>query len=338
MNFSHRPNRALRVRPALRCCDQQALGQCFQVEPAIEAVGEGAEVSRCIFSESEAVVTAAEAGLEVSQHRIDPLQLGHILGFAPSHDCAFMGAASLGHGTKAGQAIRINGAACSQAFSGPICYGFKLEARHRAELDTQWVQFISEGDRSDKGHLVFRAAPDLAANALTTQIRIINLNFATERVERFTLSHGLHQLVVNQPSRWVAHTQLAFQGQRGQTGLGLTNEVDRQKPCRQRQLGRLKDRACNQRCLMSTSVALKYLVAFAVQNAMCRTTAGRTAKTIGPASTLQCRRAKCFGAKELEKLRHRQAGLKLNAVHCHDAAQRIERWVQITPLLAHHVS
>jgi hypothetical protein len=89
---------------------------------------------------------------------------------------------------------------------------------------------ISEGDRSNKGHLVFRAASDLAAKALATQISIIHLNFATERVGCFTLSHGLHQFVMHQPNRWVAHAQLTFESQSRQTGLGLADEVNCQKP------------------------------------------------------------------------------------------------------------
>ncbi len=66
MDFSHHPNRALRVRPALRCGHQQSLGQSFEIEPAIEPVGESTEVLRCVLSKAEAVVAAAQTGLEVS--------------------------------------------------------------------------------------------------------------------------------------------------------------------------------------------------------------------------------------------------------------------------------
>jgi hypothetical protein len=38
------------VRPALRCGHQQSLGQCLEIEPAIESAGEGAEVLRCVLS------------------------------------------------------------------------------------------------------------------------------------------------------------------------------------------------------------------------------------------------------------------------------------------------
>lgn len=154
----------------------------------------------------------------------------------------------------------------------------------------------------------------------------------------FTLRHGLHQFVVYQPSRRVAHAQLALEGQRRQTRLGLTDEVNGQKPCRQRQFGRLKDGARDQRCLMPTGIALKDLVSTGMQDAMCRAATVGTVKTIGPTCTLQRCRAKRFGAKELVELRHRQAWLKLDAIHSHDALLKTQRWVQITPSQAHQVS
>jgi len=84
------------------------------------------------------------------QHRVDPLQRGNILGLSPCQDSAFMSAVSLGHGAEARQAIRINGAASSKAFVGPICNRFVLEAGYQTELDAQRVAFISEGDSGDR--------------------------------------------------------------------------------------------------------------------------------------------------------------------------------------------
>src|SRR5450830_368280 len=338
MNFSHHPNRALRVLPALRCGHQQALWQCLEIEPSIESVSEGAEILRCIFSKTEAVVAATQTGLEVSQHRVDPLQLGYILGLTPCHDSAFMSAASLSHGAEACQTIRVDGAASGQTFAGPLCNGFELEARYRAEFYPQGVPLIGEGDSCHEGHLVLRATSDLASHAFTTQVGIIYLDFSTERVASFTLSHGLHQFVLHQPGRRVAHAQLAFESQSRQARLGLADEVNRQKPYRQRQFGRLKDGARDQRRLMATGVALKNFVAAGVQDAVCSTTTIRTTETIRPACTLQRRSAKRLGTKELEELRHRQAGLKLDTVHRHDATLKTKRWVQITPSQAHHVS
>jgi len=200
------------------------------------------------------------------------------------------------------------------------------------------VAFIADRDGGDKSHLVLRATPDLPSSALAAQISVVHLDFATEHVAGFTLRHGLHQLVMHQPGCGIAHAQLAFERECRQTGFGLTDEVDRQKPCRQRQLGRLKNGARDQRGLMPTGIALKDFVALGMQDAVWSTTAGRTPKTIGPASAFQRRRAKCLGAKELEKLRHRHAVLELDAIHGHDAAPKDGRWLQITPSQAHQVS
>lgn len=108
--------------------------------------------------------------------------------------------------------------------------------------------------------------------------------------------------------------------------------------------GRLKNRARDQRRLMLAGVALKNLVAAAAQDTVCcTTTAVRTArtwgfaKTIGPACALQGRRAKCFGAKELEELRYRQAGLKPDAFYGHNGDLKTDTWVQIVPSQVHQV-
>jgi hypothetical protein len=79
MNFRHDPNRTPGVRDALRSGDQQTPGQCLEIKSAVEAVGKGTKIRFCILPEANAVVTATQSGLEVSRHRVDPRQLGHIL-------------------------------------------------------------------------------------------------------------------------------------------------------------------------------------------------------------------------------------------------------------------
>ena len=63
------------MRPALHGCDQQALSQCFEIESAVEATGKGTKVLLGVFFKAKAVVTATQAGFEVTQHGVDPLQL-----------------------------------------------------------------------------------------------------------------------------------------------------------------------------------------------------------------------------------------------------------------------
>lgn len=102
--------------------------------------------------------------------------------------------------------------------------------------------------------------PSSLIETAATKATLFTPELVTERVAGIKLSYGLHQLVVHQPSGWVAHTQLVFERKRRQIGLGLADEVDRQKPCSQGQLCRLKDGACDQRGLVSTGIALKKLL------------------------------------------------------------------------------
>jgi hypothetical protein len=88
---------------------------------------------------------------------------------------------------------------------------------------------------------------------------------------------------------------------------------------------------------MPTGIAMENLDASGVQDAVCSATAARATKAFRPTSSLQSSSAKCFGAKELEELRQRQAGLKLDSVHSHDAALTIDTSAQITSSQAHQL-
>ena len=178
---------------------------------------------------------------------------------------------------------------------------------------------IVERDRRDKGHLVFRTPPYLAACAFSAQIGVVDLDLATERVERFALGHSLHELVVHPPGGGVADPQGPLQSQRGQACFRLADQVDRQEPEGQGQMRALEQGAGDERRLVSTRLALKGLVQSRSggQNAMARVPAlwaaetGRPARLLYRCSTLQ------FGPELLEEGRHRQAWLKLNTIHGH---------------------
>ncbi len=338
MNLSPQPNRPLRVRAALQRRHQQALGQRAQVESPVESVGKGAQVLRGVFTKAKPVVAATEPGFQVPQHRIDPVQLRHIFGFSSCHHRALMGTACQGDRTETGQAVRNNRAARREILIRPLRNRVERESRYRGQLDSQGVPLLAERNRSHKRHLVFRATPDLAATALTAKVGVINLYAPLQGIAGLPLHHGLHQLVVHQPCRWVTHTQVALERQRRQSGFGLADEVDCQEPHRQGQLGALKDGASDQRRLVPTGVALKDLVAKGTQDAVRSATAARTGKALWPASALQRLGAKRLSAVEFEELRHGQAGLKLDAIDCHGGATQSERWEQLKRGLAHHVS
>lgn len=264
----------------------------FEIESAVDSVDKGAMVLRYVFSKTKTLVTAAQTGFENFQYGGNALQQRHIQGFMLSHNGAFMGTTCLRHSDEAVQAIKVDDATCGNIFTGPPRYGF--------DLDAQRVVFIVERYGCYKGNLVFRGAPNLVATARATQIGIINLDIATERIAGFTLGHVLYQSVLYQSGRWVAHFQLTFEQESRQARLGLGDEVNRQKPCCQWQFGRMKNGTFDQRRLMPIGIARKDLVATGTQDAVCCTTAVSTAKTIGSSSTHQRNRVKRFGAKCLK--------------------------------------
>ena len=56
--------------------DEQSLVECSEVESPIEAVCKRSEISGRILLEIERMVAAAQAGLEIAQHGVDPLKFG----------------------------------------------------------------------------------------------------------------------------------------------------------------------------------------------------------------------------------------------------------------------
>lgn len=132
------------------------------------------------------------------------------------------------------------------------------------------------------------------------------------------LGHRLHQFVVDRPGSGVAHPQVAHERERRQPGLGLTDEVDREKPHCQEQFGALHHGAGDQRALMPSGSALKQRVGTPPHPAVGDPIAARTTKPVRLARLLQCRSALGIVTVAFEKLGHRQPGLKLDSVHRHE--------------------
>ncbi len=62
------------------------------------------------------------------------------------------------------------------------------------------------------------------------QVDIIDAHVARQRLCGFALTHGLHQLVVQQPGGLPGNADLAAQSQRGNLRLGLGHQIDGQEP------------------------------------------------------------------------------------------------------------
>ena len=89
------------MRPTVGGCDDETHVQCAEIEPAVESIGKSREVLACVLSESECMVTPAQAGLEITQHGVDPLEFGQVLGLLCANDGGSMRAFGLFDGGKA---------------------------------------------------------------------------------------------------------------------------------------------------------------------------------------------------------------------------------------------
>ena len=322
MNVSY-SNQAQRVRNCGDGRDEQALVKRAQIKAAIEAIAERCEVTSSVLLEVERMVATREAGLEIAQDSVDPFELRHVLGLASGHYGGLMAATGIRHGTEAGQAIGEHDAPRYHIGLRPRRNGFAREAGHRRQAYAQRAILIGQGNGSDKRHLVLGTPPHLAPRALTAEIGIIHLNFAFKEIVLLPVSHDLHQLVVDQPCRGVAHAQLSPERQGRQPGLGLADQVDRQEPGGQRQFRTLKDGAGNQRGLMAAGGALKDFARAVTEYVVRGFRASRATKPLRPAGRLKSLLALCLGSVVLEKFRHRQPRLKLNSVHRHDLLPRV---------------
>ena len=126
--------------------------------------------------------------------------------------------------------------------------------------------------------------------------------------------------MLDAPRGFVVHAQVAFQLQGRHVGLGRRQQVDRQQPGAQRQLGRLEDRAAEQGRLMPTCAALVVHLPAAAKARAPAIVASRAAEAVRPARPVQGAVGLRFGAVLLHELDHRQALLELHEIDRHDDA------------------
>ena len=168
----------------------------------------------------------------------------------------------------------------------------------------------------DEGVLIIGSGVSYA-RAFTTKVGVVELHIASQRLQRITLGHGRHQLVMHQPGGAVGCAQVPHESQRRQTGLVLADEVDGQEPGAQRQLGAVEHRASGQRRLMATTLALEQPARAVANNVVLCAIAASAAKPVRPAHRSERRSALVFAAVAGEELRHRHPRFELDSVHRH---------------------
>ena len=291
--------------------------QGAQIELAVESITERGQVSGSIFSEVECMVAAAQAGLEVAEQGVDPLELRQVLGLSPADDGRLMHAACRAQRSEAGEPIGEHGAARGQMRLGPLADRFQVETADGREFGAQRVALIAERECGNERDLVLRAAADFAAATLTAEVGVVELDLAVEDVACLAFGHRLHQLVVHEPGGRIAHPKVTLERQCRQLGLGLADEVDREEPHGQRQLGALHHSTGDQRSLVTTVLALEQRVGSPADPTVGDASTARAPEPRRPARLFQRGCTLRFGPVALEKFGHRQSGLKLDPVHGH---------------------
>ena len=113
--------------------------QLAQVKPVVEPIAESAEVLAGVLAELEGFVCSADHGLEVAQHRVDPLELRQVARLASTDGHEGMGAARVDDAGKAAQTVAAHIATGHQMHACPVGDGLGCEARYWTELDAYGV-------------------------------------------------------------------------------------------------------------------------------------------------------------------------------------------------------
>ena len=107
-------------------------------------------------------LSAGQARLEISQHRIDPVEYGPLFGVFPADHEGLVRATRFCHRTEAVQAIREDRAARAQVVFGPGGDSRQGKTGNGGELDEGRVVFVIHRHRRHERYFVFRTASRLA--------------------------------------------------------------------------------------------------------------------------------------------------------------------------------
>ena len=212
-------------RSALCDVNDQFRYQFTQIEPSVEAVGECSQIMGDVFAELQCMISPGQSGFQIAQNSIDPVKLRHVLRLARTNDHWIVDAASGGHSGKATQSIADDRAAGRQGCLRPLADGVSRETTHHAELQKSGPTSVIQRNGRYKRHFILRTTAHFSARTLATKVGIVNLDRTLVPMAGIARGHGAVDLVLQQPSGRVVHTELAFERQRRQTSLGLTDQI-----------------------------------------------------------------------------------------------------------------
>ena len=270
-----------------------------------------------VLCKVEGMVGAAQGALEVAQHGVDRAELWQCgTGLAASGDDTLVCGTHDLDCAETPQAVGDDrgrrGDGASRKYRHLLAGEWLLAQAHELRLA------VGGGlHGSDERHFVLGATSDLAARALTAEVGIVDLHPTVELAALLAHAHDLHELVLDEPGGLVANPQVALEFEGGDVVLGLREQVHGQEPARQRQLGRLEDRAADHAALVPAAGALEVQAPLTAKRTALGAAARRAGKASRPARFDQRRLALVIAAVKVHKLGHRKSGLKLHSVHRH---------------------
>src|SRR5664280_2160485 len=180
------------------------------MEAPVKPINKRAEVASSVFGEIERMISAPQAGFEIAQNRVDPVEFRQVLGLAATCDDGPVLAASIGYPGKTAQAIGSDYTTRGEVCVSPADNRFTRKTRNRCHLNIQGSTFGTERDGGHKRHLVLGTTPGLAASQFTTEVSVIHMDLTTPRILGVPFDHRLHQLLLYQPGRGVTHAPVSY--------------------------------------------------------------------------------------------------------------------------------
>ena len=123
------------------------------------------------------MIGSGQSRLQISQNRVDPVELGEILGFSASRFFREV-ESQHGKGGKAGQAIRYDGAPRSQGCLPSGLESLLRESGNRRELGVHRMSALIGRHGRDKGDLVFRTPPPFSSRVFSAKVGVVDFDTA----------------------------------------------------------------------------------------------------------------------------------------------------------------
>ena len=248
----------------------------------------------------ERVIGAVERAFDVVRNRVEP-----------THAARFGGGTATGafddrgcmhcrdDGAERPQSIAIDLRVGMQRLLRPGGQRLQGEARHRRDHGLPRMPLVRNPHGDDERDFVLRATPGFATVALPVQIRIVDQHDAAQLAPRLAPGHCLHHVVLESPGGARAHAQVTHQLQCSHVGLALSQQIERQEPARQWQLGADEQRVGDQAAMVPAGRTLPEPFTVAVGTAA--VPASRADKPFRPACSAQRAGARRFAAILVEE-------------------------------------